>query len=418
MNIAFLTLPAVSHISQMCSLASKLDNGSNKFYFFNIIDVRNFIEKQGFYFHAIGIKKFPEGSFEKIWKRDLKSNSIITGIKTLLNDLKLCDIFINEIPDLLKGFRIDLLIIDQLIVYGKAIALRAGVKFITMAISINIYPDSGYYPPGYSWWNYSPENPLYAGLNILSKRIHNLFSGLFIHRAKKLLKRNNLPFNNIEQSSSDFGVIDLLPAELDYPRKISMDKIHYIGPLIKHNFDNVSCKFNSLDKPRIYVSFGTMNSNSVLFFKKLIDILGSLKEYQFILSKGNWNDKKKSKIMLNGNITICSFVNQIELLKNTDIMITHGGKTTVSECLYFGIPMLCIPADYDQFAISARVAYHKFGRKISRNSINKTRINSELNELLMNPLYKANCLKASDSIRSCDQKKIIYAVINKVFGLK
>ncbi|TVR68710.1 MAG: hypothetical protein EA408_13190, partial [Marinilabiliales bacterium] len=46
-----------------------------------------------------------------------------------------------------------------------------------------------------------------------------------------------------------------------------------------------------------------------------------------------------------------------------DIMITHGGMNTITECILHEIPMLVYPVspDWDQPGNGARVMYHKIG---------------------------------------------------------
>lgn len=55
------------------------------------------------------------------------------------------------------------------------------------------------------------------------------------------------------------------------------------------------------------------------------------------------------------HISIFPYVNQQDILKIADIMITHGGVTGVKEALHFGVPMILLPDSVQQFAISKRV---------------------------------------------------------------
>ena len=38
----------------------------------------------------------------------------------------------------------------------------------------------------------------------------------------------------------------------------------------------------------------------------------------------------------------------MELLKRASVFVTHGGANSIMEGLYFGMPMLVIPVDFDQ----------------------------------------------------------------------
>jgi len=43
------------------------------------------------------------------------------------------------------------------------------------------------------------------------------------------------------------------------------------------------------------------------------------------------------------------------------MMITHGGASSVKECLYYGVPMIVIPLAEDQYGNAARVVSHGLG---------------------------------------------------------
>lgn len=42
------------------------------------------------------------------------------------------------------------------------------------------------------------------------------------------------------------------------------------------------------------------------------------------------------------------FVPQLEVLKRTDVFITHGGMNSLNEALYFGVPVVVVPQQIEQ----------------------------------------------------------------------
>lgn len=65
---------------------------------------------------------------------------------------------------------------------------------------------------------------------------------------------------------------------------------------------------------------------------------------------------------------------QLDLLKRAKMMITHGGASSVKECLYFGVPMIVIPIAYDMHGNAARVVYHGVGLRADLRKLTVKRL--------------------------------------------
>jgi MGT family glycosyltransferase len=111
--------------------------------------------------------------------------------------------------------------------------------------------------------------------------------------------------------------------------------------------------------PLIYLSLGSLASADVDLMQTLVDTLGGT-PYRVIVSKGPQHDQ----IRLADNMTGAEFLPQASILPQVDLVITHGGNNTVTECLYFGKPMVVLPVFWDQHDNAQRVHETGFGVRL------------------------------------------------------
>jgi UDP:flavonoid glycosyltransferase YjiC (YdhE family) len=67
------------------------------------------------------------------------------------------------------------------------------------------------------------------------------------------------------------------------------------------------------------------------------------------------------------NVFLLDWAPQIEILQQADAAITHGGSSTINECVRFAVPMVVYSTGHvDQPGNTARVAYHGLGLAADR----------------------------------------------------
>jgi MGT family glycosyltransferase len=113
--------------------------------------------------------------------------------------------------------------------------------------------------------------------------------------------------------------------------------------------------------PLIYLSLGSLASADVGLMQGLVDTLAArADEYRVIVSKGPQHDQ----IALADTMTGAEFLPQASILPQVDLVITHGGNNTVTECLHFGKPMVALPVFWDQYDNAQRVHETGFGIRL------------------------------------------------------
>ena len=115
------------------------------------------------------------------------------------------------------------------------------------------------------------------------------------------------------------------------------------------------------------------------------------------------------------NFSIFSYVPQTQLLPDVDIFITHGGINSTQEGLSFGVPLIVVPQQYDQFDNAKRVEELEAGIALDRNKIEITVdvLKDAVNKINTNrEKYKKGIERILQSYKEArDNRKSIYEKI-------
>src|SRR4051812_38780936 len=93
--------------------------------------------------------------------------------------------------------------------------------------------------------------------------------------------------------------------------------------------------------------------------QRLIDTLADTR-FRVIVSMG----PQHQSLELAENMTGEEFLPQTHILSLVDVVVTHGGNNTVTECFWFGKPMVVLPLFWDQYDNAQRVAETGFGIRL------------------------------------------------------
>ena len=75
------------------------------------------------------------------------------------------------------------------------------------------------------------------------------------------------------------------------------------------------------------------------------------------------------------------FLPQVSVLPQVDLVITHGGNNTVTECLHFGRPMLALPIFWDQHDNATR-GETGFGARLDTYHFEDSELTTAIDRLL------------------------------------
>jgi MGT family glycosyltransferase len=156
--------------------------------------------------------------------------------------------------------------------------------------------------------------------------------------------------------------LSIYPAEVDYARERALGATWHNLEASVRSTDaawELPEPLASADGPLVYLSLGSLGSADVELMRTLIASLASSR-YRVIVSKGPQHDE----LELADNMVGEEFLPQTSVLPQVDLVITHGGNNTVTECLWFGKPMVVLPLFWDQYDNAQRIHETGFGTRL------------------------------------------------------
>ena len=169
----------------------------------------------------------------------------------------------------------------------------------------------------------------------------------------------------------------LYPAELDYPRSTAL------GP----TWHNLETCVRSTDDPwspperdgraLVYLSLGSLGSADVPLMERLVQVLART-PHRYVVSKG----PQHAEFELADNMIGAEFLPQASVLPHVDLVITHGGNNTTTECMWFGKPMLLLPIFWDQHDNAQRVHETGFGMRLATYEFEEAELTQAVDRLL------------------------------------
>jgi MGT family glycosyltransferase len=153
----------------------------------------------------------------------------------------------------------------------------------------------------------------------------------------------------------------LYPDELDYARKRPLDAWVNLQTSVRATDADwpLPARLAHADGALLYLSLGSLGAADVGLMQKLIDSLAATR-HRVIVSMGPQHEQ----LRLADNMAGEEFLPQTSLLAQVDLVITHGGNNTVTECMYFGKPMVVVPLFWDQYDNAQRVHERGFGIRL------------------------------------------------------
>ncbi|WP_336078203.1 macrolide family glycosyltransferase [Paenibacillus sp. 203] len=189
------------------------------------------------------------------------------------------------------------------------------------------------------------------------------------------------------------------------------DEHLFIGPSFPERKGENSFPLDSLQgKKVLYISMGTVLDHTEDFFNTCIEAFSDF-EGIVVIAAGEKADFTKINPAPE-HFIISSYVPQLEVLRHSDVFITHGGMNSVNEGIHFNVPLVVLPQDKDQPMVAQRLTELQAGYRITKDQINTQTLRDAVHEVVSNAAYKEGVQKINDSFQQSGGTKEALAKID------
>ncbi len=392
-KVLFLSVPAHGHVNPTLGLVNELIKQGEEITYFCEENFREKIEKTGAKFKSYRVKAI---------KKNISKNMAIDKILDYINEkIKLGDEIIKDILDQIKDEKFDYIIYTSVFSFGSAIAQILKIPSIS-SFAIFATPKE----------LMSRHKELIDAKLIENHPVMNIYKK--VSRQLKELYNVEMPHNIFELffNKGDINIAYTSKYFVAHPEYYD-DSFKFIGPPIYDRKENLDFPFEKLEGKRIvYISLGTVFNNTDsnlydIFFKTFTDT-----DNIVIMAAYNLD---LSKFDVPNNFIVRNYVPQSEVLKYTDVAITHAGMNSTSDLLYNNIPFVAIPIGADQPYMAKRA--EELGATISLDKDNLTPeiLRNSVEKVLTDTSYLENIKKISDSFKEAGGYKM---AVKEIFKLK
>jgi hypothetical protein len=167
-------------------------------------------------------------------------------------------------------------------------------------------------------------------------------------------------------------VLCLNAFEMDFPHE-PHPTLHYVGPMIHRQRTDTRSdpvgiaalrairEASPVKRPLVLVLCSTFAATRSGFVERVLDAAMLRPDWDIVLSLGGQANRKKREA-LPDNVHVFPWVPVLDLLPDTDVVVTNAGINTINECIRFGVPPVVYSlGTNDQNGTAARVAYHDVG---------------------------------------------------------
>lgn len=373
-KIVFFGIPAHGHTNPTLGVVRELVSRGHQVWYYSYHLMREKIESAGATF-------VPCDDYDMELRLDAKDSArlgkdLAFSAKILVDTTLALDDRVCREMETLKP---DCIVADSMALWGKAVAQKLSIPFVSSTTTFA--------------FNRHSAKIMKQSVGELLKMI---LSMLRTAKQVRRLQDKGYPVKNILDiigNDDNTHTIVYTSPEFQPSSETFSDNYAFVGPSIRPAVENIEKKRETL----IYISMGTVNNDMLPFYKQCLSAFADT-EYQVILSVGDLVSLEDFG-ELPENISVYSHVDQIAVLQQADVFVSHCGMNSVSESLYFAVPLVMLPQTAEQGGVAERV--RQLGAGVKLDKTDATSLRQAVNILLTDSSYQQNARMISEGFRRC-----------------
>jgi len=393
----FFNIPAHGHINPTIPLVTELVQQGYEVIYFATEPFRQKIERTGATFRA--------------YDRNLVSDNFLSGdglqgaspTRTAIALLNKTDELMPHLIPIVQTEQPDLIIHDSMCTWGHFLAKHLGIPSVSSFALMPIVP-----------------HMMRRQWQILKQVVPLMFRDApFIFQLTRLA----------QQMTQKYNIPSLKPPEvLTTPGDLSISySVREFVPFtdnLSTNFRfvgwNITEQTSSTDfvhdgkNPLIYVSLGTLMNDNKRFFEMCIEAFTDA-PYDVWMSTGN-AFTADDFAPLPDNIRVLTWVPQSQVLEQASFFLTHGGMNSLHDGLYYGLPLILFPQQFEQTYNALRVADLGAGIVIQPNNISVQKIRESIDTMATQPSYTQKAHMFRDALKHAGDMTYAVQEIDALLG--
>jgi zeaxanthin glucosyltransferase len=396
-HFGVLSYKGIGHLNPLIALSRQLVTRGHRVTLFQHPQLEHHVRARGLEFVPIDI---PGSSSAGQHRGNTNQHKPRTQIGEIAYKLRRIqgdmEAFLSDYPAAIRDAGVDTLIMGEISLSGPTLAEILRLPYFIVSTSI---------PHNFGWD--APRSIANPGsyMDRLQKQLLEVSVLRMKGPVRRSLDRHRRKvglgsIRNVQKTFPELAHITQWPQCLDLPRSELPTNFFYTGPFVDDaGRAFVEFPWNRLDgRPLVYASLGTTQKSSPAIFHRIAEACAGL-DLQLVISLGGRRDPAMFSD-LPGKPLVVGNAPQLELLKLSEIVISHAGPNTVLETLMQGKPLLALPMALDQPAVAARLAALGVAEVLPAENRSTEQLRTTLLKVLNDPSYRNAAQKLRSQMQS------------------
>lgn len=217
--------------------------------------------------------------------------------------------------------------------------------------------------------------------------------------------------------------------EMEFPHTPAPN-LHYVGPMVARDRreaivddeslrlwnDWKACRGAHTGRTLVYCSLGSYWSADAAFLRRVIAAFEREPDWDLVLGLGRQLAADALRPVPE-NVLLLRWAPQLDVLSRAQCCITHGGITTINECLTYGVPMVVYSTHHiDQDGCAARVHWHRLGVRANKDADGPDDIRRDIRHVLSDPDIQQRVAEMQQRLHEAERADLATLAIERALA--